>query len=50
MDLARWRQVAIELRVVGLLSASTPPPDCENQNAPEFPAGDALNPDVLTAK
>jgi RNA polymerase sigma factor for flagellar operon FliA len=50
MDLARWRQVAIELRVVGLLSASTPAPDSENQNAPEFPAGDALNPDVLTGQ
>ncbi len=50
MDLARWRQVAIELRVVGLLSASAPPPDSENQNAPEFPAGDALNPDVLTGQ
>jgi len=50
MDLARWRQVAIELRVVGLLSASAPPPDSENRNAPEFPAGDALNPDVLTGQ
>jgi RNA polymerase sigma factor for flagellar operon FliA len=50
MDLARWRQVAIELRVVGLLSASTPPPDSENQNTPEFPAGDALNPDVLAGQ
>jgi RNA polymerase sigma factor for flagellar operon FliA len=50
MDLARWRQVAVELRVVGLLSASTPPPDSENRNAPEFPAGDALNPDVLTGQ
>jgi RNA polymerase sigma factor for flagellar operon FliA len=50
MDLARWRQVAIELRVVGLLSASTPPPDSDNQSTPDYPAGDALNPDVLTGK
>jgi RNA polymerase sigma factor for flagellar operon FliA len=50
LDLARWRQVAIELRVVGLLSASTPPLDSDNQNTPEYPAGDGLNPDVLTGK
>jgi RNA polymerase sigma factor FliA len=50
MDVARWRQVAIELRMVGLLSASTRAPESENQNVPEFPAGDQLNPDVLTGK
>ena len=48
MDIGRWRQVAIELRMVGLLSASSRPPESENQNVPEFPAGDELNPDVLT--
>jgi RNA polymerase sigma factor for flagellar operon FliA len=50
MDIARWRQVAIELRVVGLLSASSRAPENENQAVPEFPAGDALNPDVLTGQ
>src|SRR5438045_1109154 len=50
MDVARWRQVAIELRMVGLLSASTKAPEDENQNVPEFPAGDQLNPDVLTGR
>jgi RNA polymerase sigma factor for flagellar operon FliA len=50
MDLERWRQVAIELRMVGLLSASSRPADSENQSAPEFPATDDLNPDVLTGK
>jgi RNA polymerase sigma factor for flagellar operon FliA len=50
MEVGRWRQVAIELRMVGLLSASTRPPEDENQNAPEFPAGDQLNPDVLTGQ
>jgi RNA polymerase sigma factor for flagellar operon FliA len=48
MDVERWRQVAIELRMVGLLSASTRAPDSENQAPPEFPATDELNPDVLT--
>jgi len=50
MDIKRWRQVAIELRVVGLLSASTRAPENENQAAPEFPAGTELNPDVLTGQ
>ena len=50
MDVTRWRQVAIELRMVGLLSASSRAPDNENQTAPEFPAGDQLNPDVLTGQ
>ena len=50
MDVTRWRQVAIELRMVGLLSASTRAQDDENQNAPEFPAGAQLNPDVLTGQ
>ncbi len=50
MNVERWRQVAIELRMVGLLSASSRAPEDENQNVPEFPASDALNPDVLTGK
>jgi RNA polymerase sigma factor for flagellar operon FliA len=50
MDVSRWRQVAIELRMVGLLSANTRPADSENQNAPEFPATDQLNPDVLAGQ
>jgi RNA polymerase sigma factor for flagellar operon FliA len=48
MDVQRWRQVAIELRMVGLLSGSSRAPENENQNAPEFPAGPQLNPDILT--
>src|SRR5271165_136335 len=39
MDVTRWRQVAIELRMVGLLSASARAPESENQTVPEFPAG-----------
>jgi RNA polymerase sigma factor FliA len=50
MDLTRWRQVAIELRMVGLLSASSRAPESENQSVPEFPASNQLNPDVLTGQ
>ncbi|MDP9054159.1 MAG: FliA/WhiG family RNA polymerase sigma factor [Acidobacteriota bacterium] len=50
MDVTRWRQVAVELRMVGLLSASSRAPESENQNVPEFPATDRLNPDVLTGQ
>jgi RNA polymerase sigma factor for flagellar operon FliA len=50
MDLERWRQVAVELRMVGLLSASSLASDPENQTVPEFPAKPDLNPDVLTGR
>jgi RNA polymerase sigma factor for flagellar operon FliA len=50
MDVGRWRQVAVELRMVGLLSASSRAPESENQSVPEFPATNDLNPDVLTGR
>ena len=50
MDVERWRQVAVELRMVGLLSASSRAPESENQSVPEFPATNQLNPDVLTGQ
>jgi RNA polymerase sigma factor for flagellar operon FliA len=50
MDIEKWRQVAVELRMVGLLSASSRAPENENQTVPEFPATDDLNPDVLTGQ
>jgi RNA polymerase sigma factor FliA len=50
LDIGRWRQVAIELRMVGLLSASSRAPESENQSVPEFPATNELNPDVLTGQ
>jgi RNA polymerase sigma factor FliA len=50
MDVKRWRRVAVELQVIGLVSASTRAPENENQSVPEFPATDQLNPDVLTGK
>jgi RNA polymerase sigma factor for flagellar operon FliA len=48
MSLVRWRQVAVEQRMAGLVSASTRAPESENQTVLEFPAGNELNPDVLT--
>lgn len=48
MDLERWRQVAIELRMVGFLSASTRANDNEDGPAPEFPAAPDSNPGVMT--
>lgn len=50
MDITRWRQVAIDLRMVGLLSGSARPPESENQETPEFPANGDLNPDVITVQ
>ena len=50
MDLHRWRQVAVEMQVVGLVSASTRPAEDENQTSPEFPATNHLNPDVLAGR
>lgn len=50
MDLTRWRQVAVDMQVVGLVSASTRPADDENQTTPEFPATNHLNPDVLAGR
>jgi RNA polymerase sigma factor for flagellar operon FliA len=50
MDVTRWRQVAVEMRMVGLLSASTRAPESENQTPLEFPATDQLNPDVIAGQ
>ena len=50
MDIERWRQVAVELRMVGLCPPPAAPPEDENQSTPEFPAGDELNPDVLAGQ
>ncbi len=46
MDLTRWRQVALELRMVGFLSASTRMVDHEEGPAPEFPAAADSSPGV----
>jgi RNA polymerase sigma factor for flagellar operon FliA len=50
MELERWRQVAIELRMVGFLSASTRATDTEDSPAPEFPAAPDSNPDVMAGQ
>jgi RNA polymerase sigma factor for flagellar operon FliA len=50
MGVDRWRQVAVDLRVVGLTSASSRAPEDENQAVPEFPASSELNPDVMTGR
>ena len=43
----RWRQMALELRMVGLLSASARTNDSEEKSAPEFPAKPDLQPDTI---
>lgn len=50
MDLERWRHAAIELRMVGFLSASTRSADNDDGPPPEYPAAPDLNPDVLTGQ
>jgi RNA polymerase sigma factor for flagellar operon FliA len=47
VDLERWRQMAIELRMIGLLSASTRAQEDENQTAPDFPAHESSRPDNI---
>ena len=47
VDVDRWRQIAIELRMVGLLSSSSRPADDENQTNPEFAASEDTQPDTM---
>jgi len=47
VDVERWRQIAIELRMVGLLSSSSRPADDENQTNPEFAASQDTQPDTM---
>ena len=47
VDLERWRQIAVELRMAGLISASTRTQDDENQTVPEFPAPEDSRPDNM---
>jgi RNA polymerase sigma factor for flagellar operon FliA len=50
IDIRRWHQVAVDLRVVGLVSASSYRQDDDSGKSPEFPAPVDLEPDALTAK
>ena len=46
----RWRQMVVELRTVGLISASGRGNDRDNAAAPEFPAKQEFQPDSICAK
>jgi RNA polymerase sigma factor for flagellar operon FliA len=46
----RWRQMAVELKTVGLLSASSRAADSDNSTVPEFPARDECRPDQVCEK
>jgi RNA polymerase sigma factor for flagellar operon FliA len=50
MNLERWRQVALELRMVGFLSASARMVDHEEGPLPEFPAAADSNPGVMAGQ
>jgi DNA-directed RNA polymerase specialized sigma subunit len=45
----RWRQMAVEMKTVGLISASSRP-DEENTLMPNFPAPDDCRPDKACEK
>ena len=47
LDVERWRRMAMELRTVGLLSASSRPNDEVGTPAPEFPARPDSRPDNM---
>lgn len=49
VDVERWRQMAIDLRNVGLISASTRANESEDLPAPEFPSKPELQPDRICA-
>ncbi len=46
----RWRQMAMDLRNVGLISASSRPPDQEGLPAPDFPSKPDAHPDHICAR
>jgi RNA polymerase sigma factor for flagellar operon FliA len=50
IDVNRWNQVAVDLRIVGLVSGSTYCREEENRSTPEFPATADLNPEVMSGK
>ncbi len=47
VDVERWRRIAIELRMVGLLSSSSRPAEDDNQTSPEFAASEDTQPDMI---
>src|SRR5437764_7295815 len=50
VEVERWRQMVVELRTVGLISASSRGNERDNNNAPEFPAKQEFQPDNMCAK
>jgi len=50
MNVEKWRQAALELRMIGLLSASSRAPEDENQSTPEFPAPATTRPDSIVER
>src|SRR5438132_3998264 len=50
VEVERWRQMVVELRTVGLISASGRGNEHENGAAPEFPAKQEFQPDSICAK
>jgi RNA polymerase sigma factor FliA len=50
VNVGRWRQMVVELRTVGLISASGRGNDRENTQAPEFPEKQEFQPDSMCAK
>lgn len=50
IDPARWRQIMLDLRNVGLVSASTRPAEADDLPAPEFPCHPDDQPDRLCAR
>lgn len=50
VGMERWRQMMIELRNVGLVSASSRSPDQEEAPAPDFPSEPETRPDNMCAR
>jgi RNA polymerase sigma factor for flagellar operon FliA len=50
IDVDRWRQMMIDLRTAGLVSASTRASDNEDLPAPDFPSDPETQPDAMCAK
>ena len=50
VDVSRWRQMAMDLRTVGLISASTRAQDNEDMPAPDFPGRSENQPDTVCAR
>lgn len=50
VDVERWRQMMLDLRSVGLISASTRSTDHDELPAPEFPSKPETQPDMMCAR